>query len=198
MDYYAALYTYSRVPLRYFAHVGAENPDVLAELGEAVIPAALVEVLSSQSKRVAGQSPVIRLFEALGDLMLNRKAHLNPRDTDAPAPPLNSTLIGWYGQDDSGKKEIYIRLTQCIGLVKDYLTRAGEGFDVSTDSLQREIFQAGLLTRRGGSEYTISVWVREERKTVRCLAIDADRLPDMGVGDLWPFDLETSENGQDA
>ena len=199
MDYYAALYTYSRAPLRFFAHVGAESPDVLNELGESVIPAALVEVLSSQSKRVAGQSPVIRLFEALGDLMLNRKAHLNPRDTDAPAPPLNSTLIGWYGKEDgTGKREIYIRLTQCIGLVKDYLTRAGEGFDVSTDSLQREIWQAGLLTRRGGSEYTISVWVREEKKTVRCLAIDADRLPDMGVGDLWPGGLETPENGSEG
>lgn len=198
MDYYAALYTYSRVPLRYFAHVGAEHPDVLNELSKAVIPAALVEVLSSQSKRVAGQSPVIRLFEALGDLMMNRKAHLNPRDTDAPAPPLNSTLIGWYGVEDNGKREIYIRLTQCIGLVKDYLTRAGESFDVSTDSLQREIWQAGLLTRRGGSEYTISVWVREEKKTVRCLAIDASRLPDMGVGDLWPVGPETSENGQEG
>jgi hypothetical protein len=193
MDYYAALYTYSRVPLRYFASTGAEHPDVLAELGEAVIPAALVEVLSSQSKRVAGQSPVIRLFEALGDLMLNRKAHLNPRDLDAPAPPRDSTLIGWYGIEDNGKKEIYLRLTQCIGLVKDYLTRAGESFDVSTDSLQREIWQAGLLTRRGGDQYAVSLWVREEKKTVRCLAIDASRLPDMGVGDFWPDGLESGE-----
>ena len=199
MDYYAALYTYSRVPLRFFANVGAESPDVLSELGESVIPAALVEVLSSQSKRVAGQSPVIRLFEALGDLMLNRKAHLNPRDADAPAPPLNSTIVGWYGKDDNtGKREIYIRLAPCLALARDYWQRAGEGFDTTTDSLQREIWQAGLLTRRGGSEYTISVWVREEKKTMRCLAIDADRLPDMGVGDLWPGGDEPSEIWQEG
>lgn len=193
MDYYAALYTYSLVPLRYFGHVGAESPDLLHELSESIIPAALVEVLSSQSKRVAGQSPVIRLFEALGDLMLNRKAHLNPRDLDAPAPPRDSTLIGWYGIEDNGKKEIYLRLTACIGLVKDYLTRAGESFDVSTDSLQREIWQAGLITRRSSDHYAISVWIREEQKTVRCLAIDASKLPDMGVGDFWPGGLESGE-----
>jgi len=186
MDYYADLLTYVRVALRFARHVEAEPVNVLDELSEKIAPAALVELLSNQSARVAGQSPVVRLFESLADLILSRRAHIAPRVGSAPTPPRDSTLIGWYGADEQGKRELYIRLSQCLALARDYWQRTGEGFDTTTDALQREIFQAGLLSRRGANEYTVTVWVAEEGKTVRCLAIDQSKLSDMGVGDLWP------------
>jgi DNA primase len=187
IDYYAALYTYSRVGLRYAAATGAEHPDVLHELGDEIVPAALIELLRNQSARVTGQSPVVRLLEAVADLLLSRRAYLAPRIGAISIPMPEIALIGWYGHDEtSGSDVIYLRLAPCLQLAREYWQRAGENLDSTTDALQREIWQCGLLTRRDANDYTVSVWIGSERKTIRCLALDRSRVEAMVDMDLWP------------
>jgi DNA primase catalytic core len=187
IDYYAALYTYSRAGLRFAAAVGAEHPEVLRELSEEIVPVALVELLRNQSARVAGQSPVVRLLEAVADLLLSKRAYLAPRIGLISTPAPEAALIGWYGHDEPSNSDvIYLRLAPCLQLAREYWQRAGENLDSTTDALQREIWQSGLLTRRDVSDYTISVWIGSERKTVRCLALDRTRVVAMVDMDLWP------------
>lgn len=187
MDYYATLATYTRVGLEFAVSVGAISQAKALRLGNEDIPAALVDLLTKQSERVAGQSPVVKLFEAAAEMILSRKAHLSPRIGSAPTPPHDSKLIGWYGQDvKADRPVIYLRLGETLAQARDYWQRLGEGFDTTTDALQREIHQAGLLARRSEEGYTVAEWVASESRTVRVLAIAADLLPALTGVSMYP------------
>jgi DNA primase len=187
MDYYATLVTYSRVGLEYALSVGAIDKNRAQALGNELIPAALVELLQSQSARVAGQSPVVRLFEAVAEMLISRKAWLSPRTGAIPTPPHDALLIGWYGYDKKSERNvIYLRLGTAMSMAKEYWQRAGEGFDTTTDALTREIEQAKLLARRDEEQCAVSEWITAEKKNARVLAIDAARLPQECGIDIYP------------
>ena len=125
-------------------------------------------------------------------MVMSRRAYLAPRIGSAPTPPLNSVLIGWYGHEDR-QQVIYLRLGTCLQVARDYWMRTGEGFDTTTDALQREIFQAGLLSRRDPEHYAVSIWIPSEGKNSRVLLIDNSKLPDVAGVDLWPGQPEEDD-----
>lgn len=189
MDYYANLMTYCRTALRWMVADGAVAIGVAQDLATVELPAALVQVLSNQTRRVAGQSPVVKLFEALADLLLSRRAYLNKRMGSTESPPHDATLIGWWEAKDANagnKPVIYLRMNVCLQLARDYWQRTGGDLNATTDSLQREVYQAGLLAwREDGNHLAVSVWIAADRRNVRCLAIDAVRVEDVTGVSLW-------------
>lgn len=196
MDYYADLITYGRTALEFAVATGAIEKDAALALGNEQMPGALVELLSNQSSRVAGQSPVIKLFESLAEMVISKKAYFAPRTGSAPTPPRDATLIGWYGYEKS-RRVIYLRLSTCLTIAREFWQRTGEGFETSIDALQREIWQAHLVTRRSGESYTVSVWIADDNSNVRVLVIDSDRVPEVAGVDIWAGPRDTLDEGSE-
>jgi hypothetical protein len=194
MDYYADLITYGRTALEFSVATGAIEQGAALALGNEQMPGALVELLSNQSARVAGQSPVRKLFEAMAEMVISKKAYFAPRTGSAPTPPRDALLIGWYGYEES-RRIVYLRLGTCLSAAREYWQHTGEGFETSTDALQREIFQAHLLARRSGESYTVSVWIADESRNIRVLVIDSDRVPEVADIDFWPGPRELLGDG---
>jgi uncharacterized protein DUF927 len=197
MDYYAHLMTYARTALRWMVEVGALTTVAAQEMANVELPAALASVLSNQTKRVANQSPVVKLFEAIADLLLSRRAYLEKRTGTTESPPHDAVLIGWWEANVSnagGKPVVYLRMNTCLQLARDYWMRAGGDLNSTKDALQREIFQAGLLAWRANNELAVSQWITSQNRTVKVLAIDATRLEDVAGVDIWPGEREESDD----
>jgi DNA primase catalytic core len=188
MDYYAVLVTGARMGLRYAADTGALTRKEAARLAQEAFPQALTTLLLEQSKLVSGQSPMLRFFQALDDLLAQEKVYLAPRKGGAVSPPVGAVLIGWYGhEEDSGARCLYLLTEPCVQQAREYWLKAGEAFDVSADAVKREMWQAGVLVRKNENQYDSTIWV-SKIGSKRALVVDVAKLTAAASVALWPED----------
>lgn len=175
-DYYAALAASSRVALDWMLEIGAidqlehDNRIACNEI-------ALCELLSGQSERISAQSPVLKFFEALQDLIQQDKLVIAPKADINFQQPYGSALAGWSctgGDPDHAQNQIYLMTAPCLSAVKEYWQGLDERFDTLLDALRREMWQFGYLAERDEHQIEPSKWINNKFGTRRVLVINAD------------------------
>lgn len=173
-DYYSALNAGSRLALMWMREVGALS-EVDAESRATLNDVALCELLSGQSTRISQQSPVLKFFQALDDMLTQGKVVLAPKEIDSFAVPHDATLIGWWNVKD-GDAHIYLMTAPALKEVKNFWAGLDERFDTLMDALRREMWQFGYLVNRDKEQIEPSKWINKEYGTRRVLWIDAEKV----------------------
>lgn len=176
-DYYAALRTGLHWGLQYARVVGAIE-DVDDREQEYLVD--LLELLEGQSSRISEQSPVLKFFSAIEELVGAEKAVLHDRvvrnaagDESVPEIPYNKELIGWLVPE---KRQIWLLTAPALTMVKEYWAGLDERFDTLLDALRREIWQHGYVADRDDRQIEVNKYINKKYGTRRVLTIDADKV----------------------
>ncbi len=170
VDYYGLLTETLRLLLAYAQEYGA------IEQGEAdnflvAYQVKLVELLKSQGDRVASQSPVLKFWQALSDLLAQKKVYLAPKKERDFVPPDRADLIGWYDRD-----RVYLLTNTALARTKNYWESLDERFDTLADALRRELWQQGYVSKREGANYERNTYINKTVGRTRSLWIDCNVL----------------------
>lgn len=158
-DYYGLLTTAAQLALEYAAEHGVVSRDDAKMLGE-VYRHELIDLLRSQSERVATQSPVLKFFQALADMLAQEKVYFAPRKDNSFFPPERAERIGWYDE-----QYVYLLTNAALALVKGYWQTLDERFDTLADALRRELWQQGYVAKRDGKHFERKAYI--DRKVGR-------------------------------
>jgi hypothetical protein len=195
-DYYAALRLGLHWALTFGEAIGAIDQAVCLEEAYSID---LLALLEGQSSRVADQSPVLKFFMALEEMLGAEKLVLLPRSTRnlagdevSPDVPYGVELIGWKVPE---KRQVWLLMAPALTAVKEYWNGLDERFDTLLDALRREIWQHGDVVERDERQLEPSKWINKKYGTRRVLVVDADRVREkLGVDLLG----ENSEIESDA
>ncbi|MBU0495142.1 MAG: DUF927 domain-containing protein [Chloroflexi bacterium] len=170
-DYYGLLAATLHTVLAYATDSGGCNADDAAVIGEAYRHA-LVDLLRSQSDRVAAQSPVLKFWQALSDLAAQSKVYFAPRLSEDYVPPYQAELMGWYDQEQGQITRIYLLTNVALSQAKTYWAALDERFDTLGDALRREMWQQGLVVERDGGQMERKCYINRQAGRQRVLLID--------------------------
>jgi hypothetical protein len=171
-DYCGLMTTITRLALDYAQEHGVLTADEAEMLAE-VYRHELVELLRSQADRVATQSPVIKLFQALDDLLAQEKVYFAPRKDESFLGPERAERIGWY---DLEKGQVYLLTNVALQLAKSYWQDLDETLDILADALRRELWQQGFVVARDGNHFEQKPYINRKVGQVRVLVLDAQVL----------------------
>jgi len=188
VDYYANLITYANTGTRYLQAAGVVTPSEAQDMREQKFPGAFVELLKMQSVRVAEQSPVLRMLEALESKLMTGGAHFELRLGSSTPPPQGSTVVGYYEDNNlkAGGPVLFLITGNCLQLSRDYWQKAGSNFNATKDSLQRQIDQADVLAYRPEGQIETTEWIGGLGRTTRLVAVDPAKLAEKFGVDIWP------------
>lgn len=182
-DYYAALRLGLHWALLFGESIGAIDEALDLENGYAID---LLTLLESQSVRVAEQSPVVKFFAALDDLLAGGQVAILPRmqknavGEEAPTEaPHGTALIGWKLPSE---KRVWLLTAPALIAVKEYWSGLDERFDTLIDALRREMWQHGYIPERDDRQIELTKWINKHEGNKRVLIVDAEKvLKDFGV-----------------
>ena len=135
--------------------------------------AAIKEVVVRQAEAINAESPVRKVFSALGTLIQRRRAYLAPRKARDFTAPDNAELVGWYDPDEPNL--LYFEADTILAAAKNYWRALDENLDIFPDTLKRQIDQAGVLAKRGDTGH-IEARVNICGNLARVLVVDANRV----------------------
>lgn len=192
-DYYGLLVESIRLALEYACDYGVVEEGDVESMME-LYRLELVDLLHSQSERVAGESPTVKFWQAMSDLLAQKKIHLAPRlDNGSFVPPERSDLVGWYDDEN-----VYLMTNAALAQVKRYWQALDERFDTRTDTLHRELWQRDFVAERADRQLQRKTYIRSgnESKRERTLWIDREILlekagisPEPDVDEPEPIEL---------
>jgi hypothetical protein len=171
-DYYSLLGTATQLALEYATDYGVLSQDDAEALAE-VYRHHLVDLLRSQAERVSAQSPVLKFFQAMGDLLAQEKVYFAPRKDESFLPPDRAERIGWY---DEERGQVYLLTNVALTLAKGYWQALDETFDTLADALRRELWQQGFVAGRDGKNFEQKPYINRKMGQVRVLVLDANVL----------------------
>jgi hypothetical protein len=120
---------------------------------------------------VAGESPVVKFWQAMSDLLAQEKVHLAPRlDNGSFVPPERSDLVGWYDDEN-----VYLMTNAALAKVKAYWQALDERFDTRTDTLHRELWQRDFVAERAERQLQRKTYIRSGNKSKRERTLWIDR-----------------------
>ncbi|MBN1661610.1 MAG: DUF927 domain-containing protein, partial [Anaerolineae bacterium] len=177
-DYYGLLATAAGLALEYAGHYGVLTQDDV-ELMTEICRHHLVELLRSQAERVDTQSPVLKFFQAVADMLAQGKIYFAPRKDMTFIPPERAELVGWY---DGEQGQVYLLTNAALTLAKSYWQALDERFDTLADALRRELWQQGFVTSRDGSHFEQKPYINRQAGRVRVLVLNGRALREkMGI-----------------
>jgi hypothetical protein len=142
-DAFGILQAAQELALHAFQEMGLLDAATTKELAEEN-RLALLEVIVGQAERIAAESPVRKLFEALGSLLERGKVYLAPRTKTIDFfPPDNAELIGYF--DTTSKSTIYLRTDICLAQAKLFWRGLDQNLDIMPDALRRQMGQIPSL-----------------------------------------------------
>lgn len=168
MDYYGLLAETLRLMLTYAQEYG------VIEQGEAdnfmvAYQVKLVDLLKSQGNRVASQSPVIKFWQAISDLVAQNKVCFAPRKNRDFVPPDRADVVGWYDDD-----HVYLLTNTALAQVKDYWRSLDERFDTLADALRRELWQQNFVADRDKNQFERVTYINSNVGRIRTLRLWLD------------------------
>ena len=160
----------------------------------------LITLVDNQSARVAEQSPVLKFFQALDDLITGGQVQLLARTTRngvgedvATQTERGVQLIGWKVPEE---RRVWLLTSQALIAVKEYWAGLDERIDTLADALRREMWQFGYVPERDDAQLEITKWVNKTVGNKRVLIIDSDKVREnFGVdlmGDATPVENSLS------
>lgn len=155
-DYYGLLTQAGKLALSCFAEFGLITADEAKAEYEQNCQA-IKEVIIQQSETISNESPVRKVFTALGSLLERNKAYLAPRKGDFE-PPQHADLIGWF--DPTDKSRVWMKADTMLAYAKEYWRGLDENLDIASDALKQQLETSRVLTRRGeGNHYEPKVTI---------------------------------------
>jgi hypothetical protein len=138
-DAFGILQAAQELALRAFQELGLLDDATAKQLAEEN-RLALLDVIVGQAERIAAESPVQKLFEALGSLLERDKVYLAPRTKTVEFfPPDAAELIGYFEPGD--KSVIYLRTDICLAQAKLFWRGLDQNLDIMPDALRRQVGQ---------------------------------------------------------
>ena len=138
-DAFGILQAAQELALRAFQDMGLLDEATAKELAEEN-RIALLDLIVGQAERIAAESPVRKLFEALGGLLERGKVYLAPRTKTIDFfPPDGAEQIGYY--DVADKSVIYLRTDICLAQAKIFSRSLDQNLDIMPDALRRQMGQ---------------------------------------------------------
>jgi len=138
-DAFGVLQASQELALRAFQDMGLLDEATAREIAEEN-RLALLDLILGQAERIAAESPVRKLFEALGSLLERGKVYLAPRTKTVEFfPPDNAELIGYF--DVGNKSTIYLRTDICLAQAKLFWRGLDQNLDIMPDALRRQVGQ---------------------------------------------------------
>jgi hypothetical protein len=174
-DYFAIMAVAINLALEYAADRGAIEQHETAPIAE-IYRHELIEMLLAQSTRVAAESPVIKFWEAIQDLLAQGHVYFAPRLATEYIKPDRSELIGWFDPEGTEDPKVYLLTNGALAAAKAYWHALDESFEVSSDALRRQLRQQGYLAKRGGDHYERKTYISKTAGRTRTLWIDPDAL----------------------
>jgi hypothetical protein len=171
-DYYGLLVSAAHLALAYAADHGVLTADDVAAREEAY-RMELVDLLRSQSDRVDAQSPAVKFFQALEDLLAQRKVYFAPRQDETFVPPERAELIGWT---DAERGWVYLMTNVALARAKEYWQALDERFDTLADALRRQLLQQGYVARRAKGQLECKLYINRKMGNKRVLVLDVQTL----------------------
>lgn len=183
-DYYAALRVGLHWGLQYAQAVNAIDD---AGYREQAYLVDLLELLDGQSSRISEQSPVLKFFSAIEELVGAEKAVIQDRvvrnamgDEAVPDIPYNKELIGWRVPEE---RQVWLLTAPALTLVKEYWAGLDERFDTLLDALRREVWQHGYVVERDDRQIEVNKYINKKYGTRRVLVLDAAKVAEkLGIG----------------
>jgi hypothetical protein len=138
-DAFGVLHAAQELALRAFQELGLLDEAIAKQMAEEN-RLALLDLIMSQAERIAAESPVWKLFEALGGLLERGKVYLAPRTKTVEFfPPDGAEQIGYYDVGD--KSVIYLRTDICLAQAKQFWRSLDQNLDIMPDALRRQLGQ---------------------------------------------------------
>lgn len=138
-DAFGILQAAQELALCAFQELGLLDGATAAEIAEEN-RLALLEVIVGQAERIAAESPVRKLFEALGSLLERSKVYLAPRTKTIDFfPPDGAEQIGYF--DVGNRSVIYLRTDICLAQAKLFWRGLDQNLDIMPDALRRQVGQ---------------------------------------------------------
>jgi DNA primase catalytic core len=170
-DTYGVLDAAQTFALRSFVDMGlldTKNAEqIIAENREA-----LVDLVINQADRVAAESPVRKVFEALSNLLVEKKIYFAPRTQGTDfIPPDRAELVGYY--EHGNASTLYLRTTACLAAAKTFWRGLDQNLDIMPDALRRQVDQTPkLLVER--DERQVEVLKNCGGTNIRVLAVNSE------------------------
>ncbi len=174
-DYYSVLTVAGDMFFEWSSGVGAISATEADKLAGSC-RAAIGDLLAKQSNRISGQSPVLRFFQALEELLAAGEIVLPDRTNDDYVTPHSALLVGWQELEN---RQLYLLTGPALERVKEYWARLDERYDTLIDALRRELYQYGFLSSRAPRQFEVKKWINKKWGTTgtqRVLVIDADKV----------------------
>jgi DNA primase catalytic core len=138
-DAFGILHAAQELALRVFHELGLLDEATAKQIAEEN-RVALLDLIVGQAERIAAESPVQKLFEALGSLLERGKVYLAPRTKMVEFfPPDDAELIGYFEPLD--KSVIYLRTDICLAQAKQFWRGLDQNLDIMPDALRRQVGQ---------------------------------------------------------
>ena len=182
-DYYGLLTQAGKLALSCFTDLGLITASEAMEEYE-LNRAAIQDVIIQQSETISNESPVRKVFTAIGSLLERGKVYLAPRRGDF-TPPAHMDLIGWYDPND--KSKVWMKADTMLAYAKEYWRGLDENLDIMSDALKQQLETTRVLARKGeGNHY-------EPKVTINGFETRALEISTSMVNTLYDIQLIRSE-----
>ena len=112
------------------------------------IEKAIINLLTEQAARTMQESPVAKLWQALGDLLDTQQIYFAPKCGPDIPPAMGAKRLGWYDAE-----RVYLLSNEALAEAKQYWRSLDETFDVKSDALNRQLEQQGYIVERGEEKH---------------------------------------------
>jgi hypothetical protein len=153
-DAFGLLQASQALALSVFQEMGLLDGGTARQLAEEN-RAALLDLIVGQAERIAAESPVRKLFEALGSLQERSRIYFAPRTkTIEFFPPEDAELVGYF--EPGNTSVIYLRTEEvCLAQAKSFWRALDQNLDImprmlcaDRSSKSRTCFLKKICTRR--------------------------------------------------
>ena len=142
-DAFGVLQAAQELALRAFQEMGLLDEATAKQIAEEN-RVALLDLILGQAERIAAESPVRKLFEALGSLLERGKVYLAPRTKTVEFfAPDNAESIGYF--EPGNRSVIYLRTEVCLAQAKLFWRSLDQNLDIMPDALRRQLGQIPSL-----------------------------------------------------
>ncbi len=171
-DYYGLLAAAQELAITYYMReVRAITPSQAKTLTDRNKDA-ILQLICQQAEKIAEESPVKKVFEAISSLLERQLVYLAP-STKAVSyhPPDRAELIGWFNPEK--KNVIYLKTDLILIHSKDFWRSLDQNLDIAPDALRRQIAQIpGLLLEKDDAQFEASKYVAGQTRRVLVLDLD--------------------------
>ena len=195
-DYYAMLSVAQQIALESFCDLGVISQHELQRESEANSQAILA-VISQQAERIATESPVRKVFDALGSLLSGRKIYLAQRLGGDYVPPLYADQIGWFDDKKGDTDYVYLDTKQCLISARSYWAELNENLDILPDAFLLQTRQIPGLIAKPGEQGREEASVYIAGKTRRVLVLSRQKILQLYGVDLSNESLVVTQQEAD-